>query len=243
VKFSCLVGVSVRMKFIKLYIVVNQNNKIMKWSTLSFLLIAATIALLFAAGCAGFGNDNSIRPPWGPANKTPTPVVSAAPTSPSVTVATPFPTPVSTSGGLPNPTFRNPPASVTQVAAFTKILETTYYFDYNNTVFYYELTTPPMIIDYTVIPEMITEEKVITSQYGAKETKTVTVTRPSEYSWFEITVRNKDNGEQILFQGFGKNYNNWVPEQQLTLRNPGTYQFEMKGGHNVRLAVTMKVAA
>jgi hypothetical protein len=129
------------------------------------------------------------------------------------------------------------------VTAFNKILETTYYFDYNDTVFFYELSSPPMIVDYTVIPEMITEEKVITSQYGTKETKTVTVTRPSEYSWFEFTVRNKENGQVIMQEGFGKTYNNWIPEQQLTIRNPGTYQFEMKGGHNVRVAFTIRVAA
>jgi hypothetical protein len=215
----------------------------MKWSTLSFLLLCATLALLLAAGCAGFGNGGSIRPPWGPANKTPTGAVTATPTAASVTVATPFPTTVPTTLGLPNPTFRNPPASVTPVTAFTKILETTYNFDYNNTALFYELTSPPLIVDYTVIPEMVTEEKIITSQYGAKETKTVTVTRPSEYSWFEIIVRNKENGQVIVQEGFGKTYNNWIPEQQITLRNPGTYQFELKGGHNVRLAFSMRVAA
>jgi len=204
----------------------------------SACLVLLVIALCIAAGCVSPDKPGS-RPGWLPANASGTEQATDTPTPALtyVTMATPFP--VTTATGSPTPTFRPPPTR-TPTDIYLEIYNSTLFFDYNATGLAYEVKTPPLIIDYSITPEQVSREIAYTSQYGSKEDKTAIVTTTSEFSWLEITVRNKETGAVIIQDGFGKMYD-WVPNKQLTIRYPGTYQIDLRGGKNVKVDLLMRV--
>ena len=64
------------------------------------------------------------------------------------------------------------------------------------------LTSPPLRIKYSVTPEMATHEKMEYSGPFDKTGKLIRYTYPSEFSWFEITVRDEE-GKVVIQDGFG----------------------------------------
>jgi len=204
----------------------------------SACLVLLIALLCIAAGCVSADGAGS-RPGWLPANASGTGETTAIPTPTLtyVTLATPFP--VTTTAVSSTPTFRPQPTK-SQNDNYIEIYNSTLYFDYNSTALAYEVMSPPLIIDYSITPEQVSREIAYTSQYGSKDDKTAIVTTTSEFSWLEITVRNKENGEIIIQDGFGKMYD-WVPNKQLTIRYPGTYQIDLRGGKNVQVDLVMRV--
>jgi hypothetical protein len=206
-------------------------------SYVCFVLLV--IALCIAAGCVSPDKGGN-RPGWLPANASGTeqPTETPTPTLTYVTMATPFPV-TTTATGSPTPTFRPQPSrNISDL--YLEIYNSTLYFDYNATGLAYEVKNPPLIIDYSITPEQVSREIFYTSQYGSKEEGTALVTTTSEFSWLEITVRNKETGAIIIQDGFGKMYD-WVPNKQLTIRYPGTYQIDLRGGKNVKVDLVMRV--
>lgn len=208
------------------------------------LLILLMVVLGVASispGCVAAEKDGTYRPGWLPANsssesatETPTPTLTY------VTIATPYPTTAVVTSGLPNPTLVPPPTMNTSGVNYLEIFNSSFYFDWNATALEYEVTTPPLIIEYNVMPEMVSREMVVTSQYGSKEDETVTITSPNELSWFEVTVRDKNTQQIIVRDGFGKMYD-WTTKKQITIRTHGNYHIELKGGKNVKVDFVMRV--
>jgi hypothetical protein len=90
-----------------------------------------------------------------------------------------------------------------------------------------------MYINYTVKPSNITRKIAYTSKITGEGDKVLTVDTYSPYSWFEITVRNKLNPNEIYLQdGFGsaKGYNEYL-NRTLKIVKRGDMQIEFYGNN------------
>jgi hypothetical protein len=117
---------------------------------------------------------------------------------------------------------------------YLQIYSTTEYFIWNATSFSFNLTKPPMIINFAVFPENVTGKKTVSSKFESKEDIEVTYDRFSPNSWFEITVRNKNYGRVILQDGFGtyKQYSDDTGRDKprtMKVIQPGIVKIDMAG--------------
>ncbi len=102
------------------------------------------------------------------------------------------------------------------------------------------LATPPLIIDYDVTPVNITDVKEIEYKIIATEYDVLlSINRPYENTWFKVIVRDKETGEIVAEDGFGKTYALESP-RQLVLYKGGNYQFEFTGQY-AYVDLSMKV--
>ncbi|MDI6719441.1 MAG: hypothetical protein QMD46_07520 [Methanomicrobiales archaeon] len=196
-----------------------------------------------AAGCTA-AEKGGVQPPWfPPATTTPSTSGSAtpAPTNTYVTVATPYPATPTTTRGIPTPTFRAPPTKTGSGTDYLEIFSDTMYFNYNSTALEYDVHNPPFIIEYNIIPATVTREVVVTSDYGSRETKKITVTSVDDQSWFEITVRDRESGQVIIQEGFGRPYQQWDTRDQIRILSAGSYHIDLRGGKEIRVDLRMTV--
>lgn len=169
-----------------------------------------TILMLLVTACVAPPKGTTISQTSGGSNAaggynaTVTNTPETAAPSAYVTGATPFRT--STPGAQTNNPGRNPYATVTPVPRDLSCLIylTTQFYSYNTTAVAFDLKTPPMYINYTVIPFNITVNKYVQSKQGSNDWITLQYSDYAPYSWFEVTVRNKTTGEIYLQNGFGQ---------------------------------------
>lgn len=92
-----------------------------------------------------------------------------------------------------------------------------------------KLVKPPLVIDYNISPINITDEKYV--EYKVIDTlykEIITIDRSYEDSWFRVVVRDKDTGEIVEEDGFGRTYS-LENQRQLVVRKSGNYSIEFKG--------------
>jgi hypothetical protein len=197
-----------------------------------------TVLLAILLACAGCGEripegETGIGGLWGPDE---TPTVTVAPTQTYLTPATPFATPAPTS--IPQSISQPTPAAGTE---YFPIYNDSLSFNYDIVSYVYDLKYSPMIIDILIHPEMVERTVETSSDYGDKDKITIKKLIPNEMSEFKITVYNKNTGDIIAEEGYGKSYNSFSEEQTITIRVPGLYQIEMTGRH-IEVDIDIQVA-
>jgi len=174
------------------------------WVYKSFFAAAMMILILASAGCAelppgesGWSGALSPEPEETPGGSD----VAAM----YLTPATPYPT---ATKGVAVPTLsrpqETPPAQDPYVTLFNRTKQ--FNLTHSTDAFGFNLTAPPLIIEFDVEPKMITREKHTTSDYGKKKDIVVKQTYPSEDSWFTATVRDRETGKIVAEDGFGKTF-------------------------------------
>jgi hypothetical protein len=104
----------------------------------------------------------------------------------------------------------------------------------------FSLLNPPLVIDYNITPTNATDIKYMEyKEMATVHQENLVINRPFEDTWFEVIVRNKDTGQLITEDGFGRTYSFQSP-RQLVLRENGNYSFEFTGDY-AKLDLTMKV--
>ncbi len=104
----------------------------------------------------------------------------------------------------------------------------------------FSLLNPPLVIDYDVTPTNATDIKYMEyKEIATVHQENLVINRPYEDSWFMVIVRNKDTGQLVTEDGFGRTYSFQSP-RQLVLRENGNYSFEFTGDY-AKLDLTMKV--
>jgi hypothetical protein len=198
----------------------------------------AIILALMATGCiappkgttpAPVSSNNLVRASVsGTNNSTPVPTTQSY-----VTEATPFETTV-----LPIPAQVHALPSVTQNPEdiVCLISFTTHTYSYNKTAFTFNLTNPPMYINYTIInPRILTGTKTI-PMHSSENVDTVPFSYFDPTSWFEITVRNKTTGAILLQEGFMNGHEEYT-NRTIKVFNKGDLLVEMEGNRDVTAAV------
>jgi hypothetical protein len=196
------------------------------------ILIIFLICSLCIAGCVAPpkpGSSSSSSTPGSSQSDTGQGVSTSTTTPSFVTIETPYQTP--TSDSFPRTQI---PVATPTPDEYIQIYSTTQYFSWNATAVSFNLTKPPMIIDFAVTPVNLTGTKITTSKSLSKEEITVTYDYFSPYSWLEITVREKNTGRILNKEGFGsyKQYSDDTGREvprKLRIMQPGNLLIEMSG--------------
>lgn len=214
----------------------------------------SVFALLFKPGGNAAGNS-SLIPSVGNAlpNSTPNPAAGNPANGISAiyvpTTATPIPTvkyvtavtPIQTSDAGSTLRYVAPTTQTTMdqsdyVAIYSNALNFT---SDSPSAVAFNVVNPPLVINYNVTPLYTVETKYIynhtATHPGTWENRTVT--RPSEYAWFTITVYDKDTGQQLDQTGFGGQYD-LDTHDTYTFRQAGNLLIQFDG-QNANVQVNM----
>ena len=128
--------------------------------------------------------------------------VTTAPTPQYVTIETVYVPPIRT---MQTPDIPTTPTATPIPDVWVEIYRITHYYSYNSTAFSYDLKNPPMLIHFYLQPVNVTGKKIVVKHYGLdiETTEEVSYERYSQYSWFEVTVRDKNTGQILAQDGFG----------------------------------------
>jgi len=141
------------------------------------------------------------------------------------------------------PTYRNLSFVIEPTATIPNYQEI-----YNNelslkdyTVAYaYDLTNPPLIINFNIQPNIETRTMWYENRSGefnssrpslldpSRSDVLATTSQISPNAWFEIIVRDKSTGNIVLDEGFGKTFGSETM-RTVSVRNYGNYQIDMSG--------------
>jgi len=189
-----------------------------------------TIVLLLVAGCVTPPSGKTSSEPAGNYQTTtaPTSQITTAPVY--VTEVTPFMTSVTEENRSSDYRLYMTPTPYPEDLSCLIYINTQSY-SYNTTAITFDLKNPPMYINYTVKPTNVTVNKVIPVRYGSDEVKTISFSDYAPYSWFDITVRNKETGEILLQDGFGKakGYGIYTGATLKPILSSKNLQIEMRG--------------
>lgn len=147
-----------------------------------------------------------------------------------VTIETPYQTPTTQRFMITTSPTTPPPAE------WVEIYNKTQYFSYNKTAFSFDLKNPPMYIHYNVIPVNVTRNSTILQHWdagpGQMTSENIIYEYFSPYSWFEVTVRNKDTGRILIQNGFGNARGNQYSQETnrtINVINGGILLVEIDG--------------
>ncbi len=167
---------------------------------------------------------NSSASPGSTATVTP---VGPAVTTPSGPVESATIIPVTTATVTPVGTYRNPPAPINITANYTVIFDQSLIFSYNATAVTYELTNPPLLIDYTLTVPNITRLRQATDPISGDDI-TVTSSYPDPQARFEIIVRDPVTKRIFAQDGYGGQYD-IAFSKEFRILYPGNYHIQMSG--------------
>lgn len=189
-------------------------------------LFAATVMILVlaSAGCAEMPAGNN--PGWS-GSLSPEEQGGEEDDPGYLTPATPYPTATTSTASptLSRPT-EVPPTPDPYVTLYNKTTE--FSPAHQRDAYSFNLTMPPLIIEFDVEPKMITREKHTTSDYGSKKDIVVKQIYPSEDSWFTVTIRELESGKIVVEDGFGKRFDTGT-HKRVPLYSPGNYLIEFAG--------------
>jgi len=154
-----------------------------------------------------------------------------------LTPATPYPTATS---GMAGPTLSRPPETAPTQDPYVTLYNRTTQFNltHSTDAYSFNLTAPPLIIEFDVEPKMVTRVKHAKSDYLDREYKDFTQTYPSEDSWFTVTVRDREAGEIVAEDGFGKLFGTDT-HKRVFVGTLGDYLIELSG-NEVEVHVLMR---
>jgi len=157
--------------------------------------------------------------------------------SPANTTASTIITPVKTITSTPAPTPTPVPAKKGNVNIFyLKNMK----LDTSLAPVYLNLVNPPLIIDYNVIPQNQTDIREYDYKIMSTEHHdTLNITRPYENAEFTIKVIDRDTGEVVVDDGYGKEYGMRTP-RQLIVRDDGNYTIRADGRY-VNVTLSMEI--
>ncbi|KAF5084968.1 hypothetical protein [Methanoculleus horonobensis] len=200
----------------------------------SLFAAAVMILVLASAGCAEMPASND--PGWS-GGLSPEEQAGDDDDPGYLTPATPYPT---ATGSMAGPTLSRPtetqPTQDPYVTLFNKTIE--FSPAHPRDAYSFNLTAPPLIIEFDVEPKMITREKRTTSDYGSKKDIVVKQEYPSEDSWFLVTVRERESGKIVAEDGFGKGFGT-ATDKRMYLGKYGDYLIELSG-NEAKVHVTMR---
>ncbi len=196
---------------------------------LAFVSASACVAPPAPSGAQSAGSPGSASPGAG------APVTTVGTTPMYVTIETPY-------GATPQRTAVPTPITAPP-EEWVKIYRQTRSFGYNKTAISFTVKNPPMVVNFSVKPVNVTGTKIIFRGKVTQTEETVTYDYYSPYSWFEITVRNKNGGQILQQAGFGNSYGKQYPQalnQTMKVLSQGDLLIEMDG-NQVTATIDMSV--
>ena len=200
----------------------------------SFSVAVVMVLILVTAGCAELPPGGGLS--WSGAAPPPTESPDAGDPDPGyLTPVTPHPTATS---DIPRPTLSRPPQTAPTPDTYVTIYNQTEEFTHTTRAYAFDLTRPPLIIEFKVEPKMTTRIKHAKSDYGSRKYKDYKQTYPSEDAWFEVTVTDRESGAVVAQEGFGNLYGGDT-DNKVFVGRLGEYQIQL-AGNDVKAHVLMR---
>ncbi|MCK9307893.1 MAG: hypothetical protein M0P17_10250 [Methanoculleus sp.] len=154
-----------------------------------------------------------------------------------LTPATPYPTATRT---MASSMLSGPPETTPTLDPYVIIYNRTAQFNATHATeaFSFDLTAPPLIIDFWVEPKIVTREKYATSEYDNIKDGFFKQTYPSEDSWFKVTMRDRESGNIVAENGFGKLFSANT-HKQIYMGRSGDYLIQFDG-NEVKVRILMR---
>jgi hypothetical protein len=209
----------------------------------SCLLGFILIACILSCACIAPPRENPGGSTGTTGIATPTPTSTPTVTATTVidtnflTPVTPFPR----ESGTPVPTPRNIPYHTPIPPNYLTVYNNEVAFKYNTVAYSYDLNDPPLIINVCIKPLMITRSIWYQSRSGSKEEVTARQTIVSPTAWFEVVVRDRNTGAEVVRNGFGKTYS-IDTSKTVQVRSSGQYVVEFTG-NDVNASILMQISA
>ena len=204
-----------------------QYQQILNGIIILFLIVNVMIIFSLVSDRSQTGSVN-------PVNIT---VVSTPQVSPASTIIIPVKTIPPTPKPTPIPTPTPVPAEKGYVNIFYMSNQTVHT---SLAPIYLNLVNPPLIIDFNVIPMNVTD--LIPVDYKIMSTmhhEILTISRPSEDSWFTVAVKYSDSGGVVTEDGYGGLYSLQTPKR-LVVRTVGNYTIQA-AGNDVNATLSMQI--
>lgn len=98
----------------------------------------------------------------------------------------------------------------------------------------FDVKKPPLVINFTVIPDIAHRTKVITNRTSTKDypDAVLNLSRPSEFSRFTITIYDSTTGKEVDQDGYGGIYDQCT-DNTYTLREAGSYRVRFDGENTI----------
>lgn len=191
-----------------------------------FFVTIVMILILISAGCAELppGDEPGWSGIFSPSKPQETPI-EEEPEPGYLTPVAPYPT---ATPGMTSPMLSTPAKATPTPEIYVTLYDRTTQFTQNTEAFAFDLTAPPLLIDFDVEPKMITRDVYAKSDYKDRKYQTYKQTFPSESAWFKVTVWDRDANTVVAENGFGKLYS-VDAHKQIYVGRPGNYQIELSG--------------
>ena len=202
----------------------------------SIIVVLALVSMLFISlGC--------VAPPKGDVRPTSTTIGATQSPTPTVVGTQPSkqPTVSPTSSVVPFVTIETPkslsdqgnyvnqtPTSTPFPYTYVNVYSVTQVFRYNSTAISMDLVNPPMVINFTVVPVMITDKKWFVNRTLSHDEVNLTLIVPSPNAFFKVTVSDKKNGKIVLEDGYLKEYSSDTSKTMKVMRS-GLYRVDFSG--------------
>ncbi|UUX93035.1 hypothetical protein [Methanoplanus endosymbiosus] len=141
-----------------------------------------------------------------------------------VNYSTPVPTPIPEA----RPTYTNPPEDMGVKINYSLIYDSTHHFKGDVISFDYDLIYPPMIIEYDATTVGISDTKSGKSQFGDKDSYSVTTTNPNPAAFYYIRVYDDCSGELIKETGIDQ-FAKLSQRGEMKIFAPGKMHIELYG--------------
>jgi hypothetical protein len=166
------------------------------------------------------------------------------------TKATPVPTvqyctevtPIQPSKDEPAQRYVPAPTETPQQDEYVTIYSKNLSYPDEPTALAFKVTEAPLVIRYTVSPVIIHDFKVATNRTATKAfpERYYNITRPSEDSWFTVTIFDRETGQELEEDGYGETYN-LLPDHTFTVHEAGNYLVQFDGANaNVQIDMLLK---
>ncbi|ADN36174.1 conserved hypothetical protein [Methanolacinia petrolearia DSM 11571] len=167
------------------------RTSMMKTGVFKAITLGLIICFTLSAGCASLPEEET------PAQST----SSVSDTTPSVSdgevdqvnYSTPIPTPTEEE----KPEYSIPPDENISGPQYSVIYSKEEYLRYTVIPFDLDLKYPPLIFEYDLEIDTVTDVKAAYSEYGSKSEYSYTLKVPSQNAWYTISVYNNETGELV----------------------------------------------
>lgn len=193
----------------------------MKTGVFKAITLGLIICFALSAGCATL-----------PEEETPSQSTSSVPDNTSVPDGeidqVTYSTPVPTQTEEEKPEFSTPPDEEDSGPQYSVIYSKKDYLQYNVIAFDQELDYPPLIFEYELEIDTITDLKAAYSEYGGKEKYSYTLTEPNPNAWYSISVYDKETSELVDSRELNQ-FGDTIVSGTFKIFSAGDYHIEISG--------------